>query len=99
MPTNKVKFKLVIIAQDVTKLHASNQKAVNEMKVNKFEEMKTLDIELGFQQLSAPKSSELVGERILRGFKLNEYEADGTQIVKWYTGKISAIRKKQQSLG
>ena len=55
MPTNKVKIKLGTIAQNVTKLYATDQKAVNEMEINTFEEMKTLDIEVPFQKLSAQK--------------------------------------------
>ena len=50
MPTDKIEFKLGTIVHNFTQLHAADQKAVNEIKINPFEEIKTLNIHLHSQK-------------------------------------------------
>ena len=40
---------------------------------------------------------ELINKHIVEGFDIDEYEEDGTQIIKWCKGKVTAIRNKKKS--
>ena len=45
---------------------------------------------------SLPTMQELIGKHIVKGFDIDEYKEDGTQIIKWYKGKVTAIRNKKK---
>ena len=40
---------------------------------------------------------ELINKRIVKGLDIDEHEADGTQIIKWYKGKVTTIRNKKKA--
>ena len=39
---------------------------------------------------------ELSGKSIVKGFDIDEYKEDGTQIIKQYKGKVTTIRNKKK---
>ena len=59
--------------------------------------MKTLDINSRFQKSTAPEIDELVGEQMEKAFDVDECEDDGTQIVKWHVGKVTAVRRSKEA--
>ena len=47
---------------------------------------------------SLPTMQELIGKHIVKGFDIDEYKEDGTQIIKWYKGKVSVFCFKNKAL-